>query len=293
MASENRCTLQFHATEDFELSFYISEEPTENTPRVFPRHIHDSIEILILLQGECSFSVESELYSLKPGNAVIIRQNEAHNCIINNKTLFHPLCFHFTTTQDGTFDNFLAFHIDEAHCVTLGERELARVREIAGILQHSSDQLEQRFLTLEFLWILKNSRPTEHAGIDKVPDVLCRILTDINENFQKIDRLDYLTETYFVSQSTLGRLFRTYLHTTPKQYLETKRLAYSRILLKQGCNVLDACTTAGFSDYSNYIRLFRSRFGMTPKQYQCSQPFEILLPPSANTARSLGKRQDR
>ena len=63
-------------------------------------------------------------------------------------------------------------------------------------------------------------------------------------------------------------MFRKYLKTSPKSYLETKRLAYSRILLRQGKSVVDACAESGFSDYSNYIRLFKRRFGITPNKYR-------------------------
>jgi AraC-like DNA-binding protein len=54
-------------------------------------------------------------------------------------------------------------------------------------------------------------------------------------------------------------------------YLESKRLAHSQILLKEGKSVLDACMESGFSDYSNYIRLFKRRFMITPKQYKDSK----------------------
>ena len=80
--------------------------------------------------------------------------------------------------------------------------------------------------------------------------------------------LDYFKGKYFVSTSTLNRLFRTYLLTTPMKYIEAKRLAYSRYLLKNGSTVLSACMEAGFSDCSNYIRTFRKRFSITPGQYR-------------------------
>lgn len=289
MSNTSLCTLQFPASEEFELSFYISERPEENQPRIFPRHMHDAIEILILLKGECAFSIESELYTMRAGDAVIIRPNEAHNCIIHDTTLFHHLCFHLTPTGDGLMNGLLAFRAGGAHHVTLQEGDLARVHDIAKRLAESHAPLEQRFLALELIWLMQNSRPAENVEADGVPAVLRHILTDINDNFQRIDRLDYLTETYFISQSTLGRMFRTYLHTTPKRYLETKQLACSRILLKQGYSVYDACTAAGFSDYSNYIRLFRRRFGMTPKQYQSSQPFEIALRPDEDRQRPASR----
>ena len=293
MANEKLCTRQFSASEAFELSFYTNEAPDENTPRVFPRHMHDAIEVLILLNGACSFSVESELYAMRSGDAVIISPNEAHNCIIQSHTPFQHLCFWITLAKDGMIGEMPSFCAGGTHCVTLQREALSRVQGIAKELKGSHDPLKQRILALEFLWIMQNSHPTEKLEMDKVPTVLRRILTDIDENFQKIDRLEYLTDKYYISKSTLGRLFRTHLHTTPKQYLEAKRLAYSRMLLKQGYCVLDASVAAGFPDYSNYIRLFRRRFGMTPKQYQSAPPFEIALQPGANKARSTGSSQEK
>lgn len=282
-------TLPFSAMGDFELTFYVSESQNQSQPRIFPRHMHDAIEILILLRGECTFSVEDGLYSMQPGDAVIISPNEAHNCILHNQTLFQHLCFQLTPTRDGLFDNFLSLHASGSRCVSLDKERLARVLTIAKCLEEPTARIQRLYLLMEFLWLVQSSSPASHTEKAEMPAVLRQILSDMNENFTKIDHLEYLHETYFISPSTLGRLFRTYLHTTPKQYLETKRLSCSRILLKQGYSVYDACTAAGFSDYSNYIRLFRRRFGMTPKQYQSSQPFEISQPPRADTPRSRGK----
>ena len=66
----------------------------------------------------------------------------------------------------------------------------------------------------------------------------------------------------------MRELFRKYFQMTPKTYLENRRLAYSRELLREGRSVTDACVESGFPDLSNYIRLFRTRFGMTPSQYR-------------------------
>ena len=85
---------------------------------------------------------------------------------------------------------------------------------------------------------------------------------------RKISFITLFTRTYFVSQSTLCRMFRKHLQTTPRLYLESKRLAHSRRLLREGKSVLDACYESGFSDYSNYIRLFKRRFSVTPGQYR-------------------------
>ena len=103
-----------------------------------------------------------------------------------------------------------------------------------------------------------------------LPNTLKKILNDINKNFAEIPSINYLTDKYFISHSQLCRLFKQYLHTTPKLYLETKRLANAKIMLKNGKTVIEACIESGFPDYSNFIRLFKTSFGMTPNQYKKS-----------------------
>ena len=63
-------------------------------------------------------------------------------------------------------------------------------------------------------------------------------------------------------------MFKVYLNTTPKLYIETKKLAFSRKLLKDGLSVGEASVEAGFLDVSNFIRLFKRRFGVTPREYK-------------------------
>lgn len=284
-------TVQLPEIGRYELTYYISDSPQKTPAKIYPRHVHDSLEILILLQGTCHFSVESELYSMQPRDAIMIRPNEVHNCILTGPTVFQHMCFQLTPANGSVIDDILPLPQGKNRCVTLEEEALARVYEIARQLSGATDRLQQAYLMLEFLYLMKRTTPSHHAQEADVPVVLQRILHDINKNFQKIDRLDYLTETYFISPSTLGRLFHTYLHVTPRQYLETKRLAYSRILLKQGYSVNDAGTASGFVNCSHYIRLFRARFGMTPKQYQCSQPFELLLPPDGDKVLQKARSQ--
>ena len=105
-----------------------------------------------------------------------------------------------------------------------------------------------------------------------LPPQLKEILSDIDKNFKEIHSLEYLQQKYYISATTLNRLFREYLHITPKYYLNSKRLSHARILLKNGKSVLNACLESGFSDCSNFIRLFKKRFGITPSQYKTASP---------------------
>ena len=101
-----------------------------------------------------------------------------------------------------------------------------------------------------------------------MPTELRMILTDINENFARIHSVSELSQIYFISPATLNRWFRKHLQISPREYIESKKLAYACKLLRESASVTDACLQAGFSDCSHFIALFKRKFGETPLQYK-------------------------
>ncbi len=255
---------------NFDVKYYFSNEDHKHPERVWPFHLHDRIELYILLEGDVSFLVESTLYKLTSGDAIITKPNEMHNCILNTNSVHKHLCFWFDASSDFIFGDFLSHEPGKNNLIVPDAQSKERLLEIYKSLKVASDgddRLEQFYLTLEMLRIFSRFLGTTSTH-QPFPDILKSILDDIDGNFKTIRTLDYFKERYFISSSTLNRLFKEYLNTTPKMYLESKRLAHSQILLKSGKSVLAACMESGFPDYSNYIRLFKRRFLITPKQYQ-------------------------
>lgn len=260
-------------TSDFYMEYYMNRSETITEARVFPPHIHDVLEFYILLEGDASFVVEHSLYRLSPGDIVISKPNEMHNCILNTDSTHKHLCFWFDPGCDFLFADFLAHDFGEGNVCTPIPEDFERIREICLALDRVStkggDKQTEFCLAVQMLYYIRRNL-SGNGQREALPALLQSILTDINEELPSINSLSYFTDKYFISPSTLSRMFRKYLRTSPKVYLETKRLAYSRILLKRGLSVADACAEAGFPDYSNFIRLFRTRFGITPLQYRNS-----------------------
>lgn len=258
---------------NFDVKYYFSQDESKQPEKIWPFHLHDRIELYILLEGDVSFLVESSLYKLSSGDAIITKPNEMHNCILNSSSVHRHLCFWFDASSDFIFKDFLSHELGKNNLIVPDDDAKKTLLSVYKQLEEASDKddrLEQFRLTLEMLSILKRFLNTD-APKQQFPEILNGILNDIDENFKTIKSLDYFKDKYFISASTLNRLFKKHLNTTPKMYLESKRLAHSQILLKEGKSVLDACMESGFSDYSNYIRLFKRRFLITPKQYQDSK----------------------
>ena len=254
----------------FEANYYFRFEEKVYQPMRFSPHMHDALEIYVLLEGDVSFMVEHKLYHLSPGDAIVTKPNEIHNCILNTTSSHKHACFWFSADNDALLEDFLQHDPGQNNLISPAKEDKKILQSLYKELQNFSEKGGKRYefsLLLRILDVFGRSL-MQPSATQKIPEELQRILEDINCNFLSIKSLDYFTEKHFVSQSTLNRLFRSNLHTTPGLYIEAKRLAYSRLLLKKGKSVLAACMESGFSDASNYIRLFKKRFGMTPRQYR-------------------------
>lgn len=266
-------TLKATAFEYFEMQHYMSDTAELYKARRYPPHIHDCVEFYVLLDGDVSFMVEDSVYRLTTGDVLVSKPNEMHNCVLNSNSVHKHLCFWFTPPSHPLLACFAEGDFGANNLISLPEQQKEELLDICRTLHKASedkDELKVLYSSLHFLHLLQTGAKelqTERPR-QPLPPTLQNILSDVNKNFTKIRSLDYFTEKYFISQSTLQRLFKKYLHTTPKLYIETKRLAYSRVLLKQGLSVFDACMQAGFPDYSNYVQLFKRRFCITPKRYR-------------------------
>ena len=255
-----------------ELQYYRIMDSVLNAPQSLPSHIHDCFEIYLLIEGDISFLVEGQLYRLKPGDAVLSRPNEVHNCIFNSETPHNHYCFWFRSDSELFFGDFLHGRGENIHLLSPSSEEQRRqimsaAEKLAGLCEKDADALATYAATVQLLSLWHECLAVSHTD-SGLPKLLRKILDDIATNLPEIHRLSYFTEKYPVSPTQLRKLFAQYLHATPKSYLENRRLAYSRILLREGRNVTEACMESGFPDLSNYIRLFRTHFGITPADYQ-------------------------
>ena len=256
----------------YKVKHYYSNKISEENPRNWIPHLHDTLELYVLIEGDVSFSVESSLYKLSAGDAIISKPNELHNCILNTRSVHRHLCFWFDTSAGFVFDEFIKHDFGVGNHVKPDSEAKERLLQIYNSLvkaNENGDRHAEFYLTLEMLGIFRKfiGSDSDSTGL---PGIMQDIMSDINANLKSIKNLDYFTAKYFLSQSTLYRMFKTYLNTTPKLYIETKKLAYSRKLLKEGSSVGEAALESGFSDVSNFIRLFKKRFSVTPKEYKDS-----------------------
>lgn len=242
----------------------------KSTPEIVPKcaslsHVHDGYEVYILEEGESSYFIDGELYPLSVGDAVFIRPGEIHHCVRKIDSTHNHFCFHFGAEAEPFIARLSRFCAGETH-ISLGEYGKTSLLSLARGCENAA-KAKDEILLLVLFWRLLCFLGGESYKPISLPPLAAAVKADMDTRFEEADILNALCERHAISASTLNRLSNRYFGTSPKKYIEKKRLSRATQLLKEGKSVKEAAEATGFADASTFIRLFRLRFGITPLAY--------------------------
>ncbi len=252
---------------------YVKRWETAAAHRKKEAHIHDYCEVYFNLEGNVSFSVENTLYPVRSGDLIITMPNEVHYCIYNGDCTHEHYCLWIRAADP--FRSLLAPFFErergQGNRICLDEYDKKRLVQWLDTLLRERDAehhitVKSGAAVMNILDMLNDVKHQTAAPLH-LPELLREILAHIDRELARTCSVQGLCDTFFISRSSLLRLFKRYLGTTPSKYVENKRLALAKRLLEEGLSVQSTCERCGFPDYSHFIALFRTRFGITPFQY--------------------------
>ncbi len=233
-------------------------------------HIHDVCEIYLNISGDVSFVVENSVYPVSRGDMIISAPDEFHHCVYHSD----GVCKHYCLWIDGLPQEYLRAFYDrnggEKNLISVSDDDKERLitcfKRLYDAQKNDEPTLDGIMAFVEILSIIDENRNVSMSSA-AVPSLLSEITRYIDSEYSCDCSIENLCKKFFVSRSTLCRLFRNHLGTTPAKYVASRRLSEAKKMLKAGNSVSDACFSCGFTDYSHFIALFKSRFGITPMKY--------------------------
>ncbi len=241
-----------------------------DTDEADPLHVHPYLEIFLNISSDVSFLINNNLYPVPIGSAVISRPDNVHMGIFHKSATHEYMCIWIDADFASPIfsfinkDNFTPlFSFDEETKKQL----ISLAFSLLDACKSNASQLKKTCYLLRILSIFENKQTTYIKELH-IPEPLQKILDDIQNNFSQIGNVNDILNAHFVSSATLTRWFRKYLHSSPREYLESVRLSNASLLLKKGFTVTEACMRSGFSDCSRFIVLFKKKFGETPFKYK-------------------------
>ncbi len=267
-------TLDQCAAQDLKISYrirYRNEYAEVDDPRHDESHIHSCFEIYFNLAGNVSFWANNRLYPIKSGDIIATKPGDVHLCVYNAPSVNEHFCFWFDCGENSALGEYLNGFFEENH-YSLGENK-EKLAAMLHELKFMDKQGENEFLRTSklyeiFVFLRENCKAQGGLVPEMMPPEMQRIVDDIDENFSQLDHISDILKKYYISQATLNRWFRKYLHVSPREFLEAKKLACAKKLLYEGHSVTETCMLAGFSDCSHFISVFRKKFGETPFSYK-------------------------
>lgn len=253
---------------------------------VVPLHCHDFLEVLYCRQASnVEYLIQTNRYRLQPGDIVLLPPNTPHRAILSKGTtsLFvrDILWFRKDIFQSLNMETPEYFQRNQASSYLI-RTSSSKFSYIGNYFQSALDES----LTRAFRW---NSSVLAYgvlalvdigrALMDKSsppvatepPQLFDRLLRYIEDNLSNKITLEEAAQFFYVSKSTVTRVFQKHTGTSFYRYVTQRRLVAATPLILSGIPLESVGESVGFSDYPTFYRAFKQEYGISPSQFRKEQ----------------------
>ena len=262
----------FYQNRREQLYLYLSK----NNP--YAVHLHRQLELIYVLSGSTTVTVEQQDFLLKSGQGVLVFPNQMHglknvDAGQNLLCIFEPdICHsfrHFFQNKKPSHNDFAVSTLSgHSHIALQGLETLAATMEKDRPTPSDVQIYAEGYLTLllaDFLPTLplQTRKNTEDLELEQ------RLLLYLDAHYTEELSLESLSKEFGVSRFVLSRIFTEKLHTTFPDYVNSRRLDYARdLLLSTELSVTQIALDAGFGSSRTFFRAFQDSFHTTPGVYR-------------------------
>ena len=268
------------------------------------RHVHETIELHFILEGQRLMFVDRETYRLSPHSAIVVNHNLIHKT--STAPGFPPDHHNFILQLDRSrFDQILRvaglrgfddFGDRFNGVATFNDSEwrliLAVISEFKAMCTEDNNggtvsmEDAHAFLYLQALELAsifaKARRRLLHAELEanqkvvpetvvktgvhqKVHEVALYLQTHIHESVS----LEELAQRFFMSRSYLTRSFRNVTGFSVVEYMTYIRIQKAQQLLRESDrSITEIADLCGFGNITYFEKVFKTTTGHTPVQYR-------------------------
>lgn len=237
----------------------------------FYMHTHNFYEIFCFLSGNAQYFVEGNIYSLKPGDILIMKKSEAHSLLIKTKAPYERIVLNFNEKAilSNRAEEIIAF---------LNQKPLGKKNRYPFAIFKDKNWLYYLEMICNsksvdeqsiYLTVLLNELYENFSKIDsgeKINDNMTDVIKYINQHLNEDLTLDNLCNRFFLSKTHLNRKFKQITGSTAWEYILAKRLILAKELLQGGVKPTSVFSRCGFNDYSSFFKAYKRKFSINPKE---------------------------
>lgn len=226
----------------------------------FPPHLHRCYEIIVLLSGEMTVTVDQKPFLLTQGDALLICPNQIHD--LESKESEHILCIFspdlvaaYSTKLGGKIPVDNRFRPDPYLVQALDGLEQASSIEKKGTLYSLCGQFHKQAV------YEKKQSDTQ--------TLLHRIFSFVEEQYAGDCSLAELARSTGYDYAYLSRVFKRIVGMSFNSYVNHYRLSRACYLMDNTTQPVIQCAfESGYGSLRSFNRNFKEQFGCTPAQYR-------------------------
>jgi len=243
----------------------------------FHMHAHDVYELYVFINGDAEYFVEGNVYKLKPGDIMIMRQGETHKLQIKSSVNYERISIHFSPMVVYEISNEVLnpFNLRPLGLMNLYRSEDFETNHYLSCVETIKKSIDENrtdayiiaplnSLLIEILKAYDKKEPKKQKNSRK--SIAMQMVDYINKNLFEDLNLQKIAAEFFISTSQANRVFKNGVGTSVWEYVIIKRLMAAKEMISSGesaCVVAEKC---GFSDYSSFWRAYKKKFNQNPKQ---------------------------
>lgn len=249
-------------------------------------HTHDNTEMLFVLSGTLTESINGSLYELSEGDIAMVNQGVGHHCVSVSPTGPTILFFmgftdyHFKGMEPNTFtfpDGRQVFHTEG-----LVRQELSNLC-LKMLSEHYSSQAGQYFMQKSYLiqLLLLIVRQFYETELNSTPAslpfethhktyVVSNIRQYLTDHYPEKISLDLIARNMYLSSAYISKIFKEETGEAPINYLIKIRLEQARrkLVKEQNASIKSISASVGYDDVYYFSKLFKKYYGMSPLNYR-------------------------
>ena len=290
--------MEFCTIENFiskELSFHIFQEERDCTisnPYFHPTHSHEFAEIVYILNGSCTQTVNDISYTAHRGDMVFMNSQCLHSYSSAKPYQIIVLCFspeallkRVTDKKNASYFLSLSFLTEiQSDSTPIGkfsfvgeERSLIEHLLKATLTEYKLEKPErlavlESFMTVLIVNILRKVHSQSLSKSKELTDVWNALSEFIDENLNQKLSLEDLAQKCFYNPSYFSRAFKQKFGCSPVEYIARERSHKAANLLSTNPHLTmeKISEECGFGDKSSLYRSFEKFYGCSPSEYKKS-----------------------
>lgn len=252
-----------------------------------PLHWHDFVEFDFVLSGTVRFTVNSETFTLSPGECLYISSGTLHTAVQTGDEHVDVLVIAFRPEllagglQGTVHQKYIRPLTDKGiHGCKIdpsrnsGKNLIETLRRMPAIPEDAFGYELRVLSIISEAWLLLNEylsqfSPAWQAKLVRQTARMKEMLAYIHNAYKSSIKIDELASHGGISRAECFRCFKRYTGKTPVEYLNNYRLSQAaNMLITTELSIVEIGLACGFESQSYFGKLFKENYGVTPLRFR-------------------------